>query len=97
MRFRTRLSSRQEAPCDADAAREYLATRGSSPLSSARLTSSTLVASTWGNTHSVLVTADGTAIASGPFDNQPGWRNIPDRSLVVATPNGVSFTDLGAA
>ena len=97
MRVRTRLSSRQEAPCDADAAREYLATRRSSPLSWARLASSTLVATTWGSTLSVLVTADGTAIASELFDNQPGWRNIPDRRLVVATPNGVSFTDLGAA
>jgi hypothetical protein len=59
MRVRTRLSSRQEARCDAGAAREYLA-------------------------HAALRPTDlGT--------------NIPDRSLVVASPNGVSSTDLGAA
>jgi glutamine amidotransferase len=58
---------------------------------------SRLIATTWGDTLSVLVTADGTAIASEPYDDHPGWRDIPDRSLVVATPDGVSVTDLGAA
>jgi glutamine amidotransferase len=57
---------------------------------------SSIVATTWGDTLSVLVTSDGIAIASEPYADDPRWRDIPDRSLVVASPDGVSVTDLGA-
>lgn len=58
--------------------------------------SSSIIATTWGDTLSVLVTAGGVAVASEPYDDDPGWRAIPDRSLVNVTPDGVAVTDLGA-
>jgi gamma-glutamyl hercynylcysteine S-oxide hydrolase len=43
----------------------------------------------------VLVNASGVAVASEPYDDDPGWRDIPDHSLLTATPDGVGVTDLG--
>jgi glutamine amidotransferase len=54
-----------------------------------------IVATTWGDTLSVLAGRDGVAVASEPYDDDPGWRDIPDHSLLTATPDGVSVTDLG--
>lgn len=56
-----------------------------------------LMATAWGDTLSVLVTPDGVAVASEPYDDDPGWRDVPDRSLLVATPDGVAVTDIGEA
>ncbi len=56
---------------------------------------SRIVATTWGDTLSVLVTGAGVAVASEPYDDDPGWRDIPDRSLLIVTPDGVAVTDLG--
>lgn len=53
-----------------------------------------LVATTWGDTLSALVTEDGTALASEPWDDDPRWSDVPDRSLVEATPDGLTFTPL---
>lgn len=55
-----------------------------------------IVATTWGDTLSVLANRDGVAVASEPYDDDPGWRDIPDHSLLTATPDGVSVTELGA-
>jgi glutamine amidotransferase len=33
-------------------------------------------------------------IASEPYDDEPGWEEVPDRSLVTADPAGVSITPL---
>nr|CAA9310195.1 MAG: Amidohydrolase EgtC (hercynylcysteine sulfoxide synthase) [uncultured Nocardioidaceae bacterium] len=41
-----------------------------------------LLATTWGDTLSVLETDDGVALASEPWDDDPRWRDIPDRHLV---------------
>lgn len=57
---------------------------------------SRLVATTWGDTLSVLVTADGTALASEPWDDDPAWRDLPDRHLVEVTPDGLTLTPIGA-
>ncbi len=54
-----------------------------------------ILATTWGDTLSVLVNASGVAVASEPYDDDPGWRDIPDHSLLTATPDGVGVTDLG--
>lgn len=43
---------------------------------------SQLVASTWGDTLSVLRADDGVVLASEPYDDDPGWQEIPDRHLV---------------
>lgn len=41
-----------------------------------------LLATTWGDTLSVLQTDDGVALASEPWDDDPRWRELPDRHLV---------------
>lgn len=43
---------------------------------------SELVATTWGDTLSVRECADGVVLASEPYDDDPQWREIPDRHLV---------------
>jgi glutamine amidotransferase len=53
-----------------------------------------LLATTWGDTLSVLTTPDGTALASEPWDDDPAWGDVPDRHLVEVTPDGVSLTPL---
>lgn len=53
-----------------------------------------LLATTWGDTLSALVTADGTALASEPWDDDPRWTDVPDRSLVEVTPDGLTTTSL---
>ena len=44
---------------------------------------SQLLATTWGDTLSVLRRDDGVVLASEPYDDNPGWQEIPDRHLVV--------------
>ena len=53
-----------------------------------------LLATTWGDTLSALVTPDGTALASEPWDDDPRWTDVPDRSLVEVTPDGLTTTPL---
>jgi glutamine amidotransferase len=53
-----------------------------------------LLATTWGDTLSVLVTEEGTALASEPWDDDPRWSGVPDRTLVEVTPDGVACTPL---
>ncbi|MGY1773761.1 ergothioneine biosynthesis protein EgtC [Blastococcus sp. SYSU D00813] len=54
-----------------------------------------LLATTWGDTLSALVTDEGTALASEPWDDDPGWRDVPDRHLVEVTPDGLTLTPIG--
>jgi gamma-glutamyl hercynylcysteine S-oxide hydrolase len=54
-----------------------------------------ILATVVGETLSVLVSRDGVAVASEPYDDDPGWRDIPDRSLLSVTCDGVAVTDLG--
>jgi glutamine amidotransferase len=53
-----------------------------------------LLATTWGDTLSVLTTPDGTVVASEPWDDDPAWTDVPDLHLVEVTPDGVSLTPL---
>lgn len=55
---------------------------------------SRLLATTWGDTLSVLRRDDGVVLASEPYDDQPGWEDVPDRHLVEATADGVTLTAL---
>jgi glutamine amidotransferase len=41
-----------------------------------------LLATTWGDTLSVLRRDDGVVLASEPYDDNPDWQEIPDRHLV---------------
>jgi glutamine amidotransferase len=54
-----------------------------------------IMATVWGDTLSLLVSRDGVVVASEPYDDDPGWRDIPDRSLLTVTSDGVAVTDLG--
>jgi gamma-glutamyl hercynylcysteine S-oxide hydrolase len=55
---------------------------------------SRLLATTWGDTLSMLRRDDGLVLASEPYDDQPGWEDVPDRHLVEVTAEGVSLTAL---
>ncbi|MCG7594520.1 ergothioneine biosynthesis protein EgtC [Mycobacterium sp. PSTR-4-N] len=50
---------------------------------------SALLATTWGDTLSVLRRPDGVVVASEPYDDDPAWQEIPDRHLVSVTGNGI--------
>jgi gamma-glutamyl hercynylcysteine S-oxide hydrolase len=56
-----------------------------------------IIATTWGDTLSYLVTADGVAVASEPYDDSQAWIDVPDRHLVDVTCDGVTVTPLAAA
>lgn len=43
---------------------------------------SRLIATTWGDTLSVLRRDDGTVLASEPYDDDPRWQELPDRHLI---------------
>lgn len=61
------------------------------------LTDGTVIVGTaW--THSLWVRAapSGVTVASEPHDEDPSWRQIPDRHLVVATTSTVDVTEIGA-
>ena len=53
-----------------------------------------LLATTWGDTLSVLETDGGTVLASEPFDDDPRWVDVPDRHLVSVTPAGTTLDPL---
>lgn len=55
---------------------------------------SRLLATTWGDTLSMLHGADGVVLASEPYDDDPRWVDIPDRHLVDARDGEVSLTPL---
>lgn len=51
---------------------------------------------TWGDELSYLVETDGIAVASEPWDDDPRWVEVPDRSLIEVTDSAVTVTDLTA-
>ena len=55
---------------------------------------SRLLATTWGDTLSILRRDDGVILASEPYDDHPDWEDIPDRHLVEVTAEHVTFTAL---
>ncbi|MCK0176374.1 ergothioneine biosynthesis protein EgtC [Mycolicibacterium sp. F2034L] len=55
---------------------------------------SELIATTWGDTLSVLRTSDGVVLASEPYDDDPAWQEIPDRHLVRSDGADVDVTAL---
>jgi glutamine amidotransferase len=48
-----------------------------------------LIATTWGDTLFYLREDRGTVLASEPYDDDPGWQEVPDRALVRAVPGHV--------
>jgi glutamine amidotransferase len=56
---------------------------------------SRLLATTWGDTLSVLRGDDGVVVASEPYDDDPAWEEVPDRHLVeVDRDTGLTLTAL---
>ena len=55
-----------------------------------------IIATRWNDTLSVLRTDDGIVVASEPYDDDPGWSDIPDHHLVDVTAGVVTITDLEA-
>ena len=55
---------------------------------------SRVVGTTWGDTLSVLSRDDGVVLASEPYDDDPAWREIPDRHLVEVHDTRVQLTPL---
>jgi glutamine amidotransferase len=78
----------------ADVVREVAAADPAARLNLLATDGTRLVATTWGDTLSVLTTEDGVALASEPWDDDPAWTDVPDRHLVVATPDGVSMEEI---
>ena len=52
---------------------------------------SSLLATTWGDTLSVLRRDNGVVLASEPYDDDPDWQEIPDRHLVTVTGTDVEL------
>ncbi|MGY1739030.1 ergothioneine biosynthesis protein EgtC [Geodermatophilus sp. SYSU D00684] len=77
-----------------DTVREVAAADPAARLNLLAADGTRLLATTWGDTLSALVTAEGTALASEPWDDDPAWTDVPDRSLVEATPDGLTVTPL---
>lgn len=50
----------------------------------------TVAATRWGDT----LCWRGGVVASEPSDDEPGWNDVPDRSLLVLTPDGCAVTPL---
>ncbi len=78
----------------ADTVREVGAADPSARLNLLASDGATLVATTWGDTLSMLVTPDGTVLASEPYDDDPRWVDIPDRQLVHVNTDGFTLTPL---
>jgi glutamine amidotransferase len=55
---------------------------------------SRLVATTWGDTLSLLRRDDGLVLASEPYDDDSGWEDVPDHHLVEVTAKNVTLTAL---
>lgn len=55
---------------------------------------SRMLATTWGDTLSVLRRDDGVVLASEPYDDDPAWQEIPDRHLVDVSGSHVALTPL---
>jgi glutamine amidotransferase len=55
-----------------------------------------ILATRWNDTLSVLRTGDGVVVASEPYDDDPGWADVPDHHLVDVTDGVVTVTDLEA-
>jgi len=53
-----------------------------------------ILATTWGDTLSYLVLPDGVVVASEPYDDDPAWVDVPNRSLLLADRAGLKITNL---
>jgi glutamine amidotransferase len=78
----------------ADTVTEVAAADPNARLNILAANGSRLVATTWGDTLSVLRVDDGVVLASEPFDDDPAWKDVPDRHLVEVSGGDVTLTPL---
>jgi gamma-glutamyl hercynylcysteine S-oxide hydrolase len=55
---------------------------------------SRLLATTWGDTLSILRRDDGVVVASEPYDDDPRWQDVPDRHLVDVVGSSIELIPL---
>jgi gamma-glutamyl hercynylcysteine S-oxide hydrolase len=55
---------------------------------------SRLLATTWGDTLSVLRRGDGAVLASEPYDDDPDWQEVPDRHLISVAGGDIELIPL---
>jgi glutamine amidotransferase len=53
-----------------------------------------IAATAWGDTLCWRADSRGVVVASEPFDDGAGWQEVPDRSVLTATPDGVAVAPL---
>jgi glutamine amidotransferase len=56
---------------------------------------STIVGTAWWHSLWVRALPGAVVVASEPYDDDPGWREVPDRHLVTATPSHVDIIEVG--
>lgn len=54
----------------------------------------TVAATTWGDTLCWRVSDGGVVVGSEPSDDEPGWTDVPDRSVLVLSGDGCTVTAL---
>ncbi|MFB8036138.1 ergothioneine biosynthesis protein EgtC [Streptomyces sp. NPDC056004] len=93
---RRRLADGDELPqAVSDTVLDVAAAAPESRLNLLLTDGTTIVATAWGDTLSYL-TGPGlrTVVASEPYDDDPRWRTVPDRTLLTATRADVLLTPL---
>ncbi|HEV2252209.1 MAG TPA: DinB family protein [Streptosporangiaceae bacterium] len=55
-----------------------------------------IIATRWNDTLSILRTGGGFVVASEPYDDDPGWADVPDHHLVDVADGVVTVTELEA-
>ena len=55
-----------------------------------------IIATRWNDTLSILRTGGGFVVASEPYDDDPGWADVPDHHLVDVADGVVTVTELKA-
>ena len=78
----------------ADTVTEVAAADPNARLNILAANGSRLLATTWGDSLSVLRGDGGVVLASEPFDDDSGWQDVPDRHLVEVTGDVVTLTPL---
>ncbi|MFG3659028.1 ergothioneine biosynthesis protein EgtC [Streptomyces sp. NPDC047706] len=79
----------------ADTVPEVAAAAPGSRLNLLLTDGASIAATTWGDTLWYLRRPDGgTVVASEPYDDDPAWHEVPDRTLVVASGTDVQLTPL---
>ncbi|WP_328321386.1 ergothioneine biosynthesis protein EgtC [Streptomyces sp. NBC_00388] len=81
----------------ADTVTDFAAAAPGSRLNLLLTDGAAIAATTWGDSLWYLTgpgTDGRTVVASEPYDDSPGWREVPDRTLLVATRTDVQLTPL---